>query len=283
MQSEMSRVLQFRAREEWTPEEVREELNQILNSQLFAKSVRLSRFLRTSVEYLLEGKAELFKEYTVGVEVYERHPSYDPTLDSIVRTEARRLRAKLKEYYSHAASGTSIMILLVAGSYIPTIKVRDSVQIEGKARHVNPLLPWADNDVLHLAILPFRARSMDLLAEHLACDLEDELTHQLSQRPGIRVFRTSSINCSDALDQIRTWNSSEVQLVIHGCVRQSHGDVSVDIQLSNLSGMILWSKRFDRQALSGCDNDLRTAVLTAILGSVAPGGETVCDSAAFNL
>lgn len=35
------------------------------------------------------------KEYLIGTEVYERKPSYHPGEDSIVRSEARRLRRKL--------------------------------------------------------------------------------------------------------------------------------------------------------------------------------------------
>ncbi len=41
----------------------------------------------------------VLKEYVIGTEVYDRKPPYHPSQDSIVRTEARRLRAKLKEYY----------------------------------------------------------------------------------------------------------------------------------------------------------------------------------------
>src|ERR1700733_11819634 len=86
--------------ETWTHDEVRDELGRILKSRFFIKSIRLSCFLSTAVDYLLEGKAHCFKEYTVGTEVYKRSASYDPTVDTIVRTEARRLRTKLREYYS---------------------------------------------------------------------------------------------------------------------------------------------------------------------------------------
>src|ERR1700733_15055166 len=85
----------------WTHGEVRDELNRILKSRFFLKSIRLSSFLATAVEYLLAGKTDCFKEYTVGTEVYKRPASYDPTLDTIVRTEARRLRTKLRDYYSN--------------------------------------------------------------------------------------------------------------------------------------------------------------------------------------
>jgi len=46
------------------------------------------------------------KEYLIGTEVYHRPTSYHPSEDSIVRSEARRLRSKLKEYYDSVGKDT---------------------------------------------------------------------------------------------------------------------------------------------------------------------------------
>ena len=81
------------------PEErIREALSRILESSIFAQSHRLSRFLRFTIETTLTGKEETLKEYLIGIAVYERKPSYLPTEDAIVRSEAHRLRSKLKKY-----------------------------------------------------------------------------------------------------------------------------------------------------------------------------------------
>ena len=37
----------------------------------------------------------------MGVEVFGKEASFDPRTDTIVRTEARRLRHKLAEYYQY--------------------------------------------------------------------------------------------------------------------------------------------------------------------------------------
>src|ERR1035441_3703221 len=71
---------------------IREQLVRILRSSIFASSTRLVRFLRFVVETTLEGRAGYLKEYVIGTEVYDRKPPYEPSQDSIVRTEARRLR-----------------------------------------------------------------------------------------------------------------------------------------------------------------------------------------------
>ena len=259
------RVLQFWPQGEQSQDEVREELEQILRSRFFIKSARLCRFLRTAVEYLLAGKADLFKEYTVGVEVYDRLPSYDPNQDSIVRTEARRLRAKLREYYANTPPRRSIMILLSVGSYVPMITLRPSAAQDG-----NPIPPSslkAFGDALHLAIFPFRARSGDESALRKACDLEDELMRHLSQHSGIKLFGTPPGGEWDPFELLRLWNSAGVQFVVNGRVRHFGSDVTADIQLLTLSGMVLWAKRFDCRHSGSLNDDFRSSLLAAVFNS----------------
>ena len=103
-------------------EAIREELSRILESSIFVQSDRLSRFLRYTVETTLAGDAETLKEYLIGTEVYERKPPYHPSVDSIVRSEARRLRSKLKEYYESAGKSDPVFIYYRPGSYIPAFR-----------------------------------------------------------------------------------------------------------------------------------------------------------------
>ena len=80
--------------------DIRAELDRILASKGFATAGRLSKLLRYVVEKTLAGETDQLKEYSVGVEVFDRDEKYDPRLDSIVRVEAGRLRTKLDEYYN---------------------------------------------------------------------------------------------------------------------------------------------------------------------------------------
>lgn len=83
-----------------SPPNPREELERVLSSSCFARSEGLSRLLRFLVERQLEGKGNELKESLIGVQVYGRNPDYDPKLDSTVRSEMTRLRARLEKYYS---------------------------------------------------------------------------------------------------------------------------------------------------------------------------------------
>lgn len=104
--------------------EVREQLQRIIDSDVFRRSVRMERFLTLAVERTLLGHPDDLKEYTLGRDVFDRGDSYDPRLDSIVRVEAQRLRRKLREYYQSQGSRDLVIIGFPAGSYVPVFQYR---------------------------------------------------------------------------------------------------------------------------------------------------------------
>ena len=114
-------------------EAIREELSRILESPVFVQSDRLGQFLRYTVEATLAGDAEILKEYLIGTDVYQRKPPYHPSVDSIVRSEARRLRSKLKEYYESVGRNDSVFIYYRPGSYVPAFRRRDNQEGGGLA------------------------------------------------------------------------------------------------------------------------------------------------------
>jgi hypothetical protein len=65
------------------------------------------------------GRNEAIKEYSLGLTVFDRGASFDPKADTIVRVQARRLRAKLAEYYEHSSQTAAVIIDLPKGAYIP--------------------------------------------------------------------------------------------------------------------------------------------------------------------
>src|SRR5580704_10571856 len=103
---------------------IEEHLQRILVSKAFATSARMSRFLRFAVERALRGESEQLKEYVLGVEVFDRRPSYDPRVDPIVRVEARRLRSKLESYYDSEGRGDELIIEFPKGTYAPVFRER---------------------------------------------------------------------------------------------------------------------------------------------------------------
>jgi adenylate cyclase len=105
-------------------DEVRAELDRVLASDVFAASARLQRFLRYVVEQSLQGKGDELKEYSIGTSVFDRDEQYDPRIDSIVRVEAGRLRAKLDEYYNGTGASDELVIRIPRGTYAPVFERR---------------------------------------------------------------------------------------------------------------------------------------------------------------
>lgn len=109
------------------PSQVREELNRVLSSPKFRKSQSHCEFLRFVVERRL--KAATVREDEIGVTVYRRGEGFDPSEDAIVRVEASRLRARLKEFYEEAGSSTGLRLELPKRGFMPVF-VTEGGQME---------------------------------------------------------------------------------------------------------------------------------------------------------
>jgi len=105
-------------------EDVRRQLSALLRSQSFAQAPSLSRLLSHIVERTLDGRSADLKEYSLGVDVFDRGEAFDPRVDTIVRAQARRLRTKLREYYDGEGRDAAVVIDLVKGHYVPSFALR---------------------------------------------------------------------------------------------------------------------------------------------------------------
>lgn len=107
------------AAEQISADAIRAQLRKMSGCKLFAHCPRLRRFLEFTVEEALAGNQGRLKEYFIGVEVFGKPDSFDPRLDSIVRVEARRLRAKVIKYYETLGKEDDFAILYRRGDYVP--------------------------------------------------------------------------------------------------------------------------------------------------------------------
>ncbi len=110
---------------EWHPqtrqdrEAVLSELESVLASPHFCNSKRYPSLLRFLVESALAGKAEILKERTLGIEVFDRPADYDTNADTVVRYTAGEIRKRLLLYYSEQRQSSPIRISLPVGTYVP--------------------------------------------------------------------------------------------------------------------------------------------------------------------
>jgi len=98
---------------------IEDQAARILASPAFQKSKRLSRFLSYAVTNTLQGNESSLKETVLGLDVFDRGSGFDPRVDPIVRIDARRLRARVSEYYESDGASDPIIIQFAPGSYVP--------------------------------------------------------------------------------------------------------------------------------------------------------------------
>ena len=103
-------------------EQVREELGRVLASHEFRASRRSQDFLKYVVENTLQGHADVLKERTIGIEVFGRSTSYDPSDDATVRVKAGEVRKRLGLYYSTEGAHNPLRIELPSGAYVPEFR-----------------------------------------------------------------------------------------------------------------------------------------------------------------
>src|SRR5215510_2219544 len=247
---------------------VRRELDTILSSSRFVQSKRLRDFLRFVVERHLDGKDDELKETLLAIEVFGRRADYDPKQDSIVRTEAGRLRSKLIEYYAGEGRNDSVIIELPKGRYTPVFRISDVADADDKrtlhsrwsriglvtlSLAIAVIGYWwvgHQNLPIDIAVLPLKNLSPDAANEYFADGLTDEIIGDLSVIEGLAVrSRTSSFVFKNAPRNLgEVGKQLDVDYVVEGSVLRDGGRLRINAQLVRVrDDFMLWSGRFDRE------------------------------------
>ncbi len=223
---------------------LRDEVGRVLSSACFARSDRTSKLLRFLVERQLEGRENELKESVIGVEVFGRRPDYDPKVDSTVRTEATRLRARLNKYYSTEGSQNPIVIDLPKGGYVPSFRQPDSVPdvqragskrfwlvavLAGFAVITTAIGAWwvlRQSGPIPIGVLPLTNLSQDPANDYFADGLTNEIIRNLSIIDGLAVrSQTSSFSFNGKPPNVREAGKQlGADYILEGpsCVRDSN-------------------------------------------------------------
>jgi hypothetical protein len=97
----------------------------ITESQHFAKSPLLSKFLLFICERYLLGAAEELTEHNIGILVFRRRAGYKTSEDNIVRNYARQLRQRLDQYFDGPGQHEALRITIPRG-YSPVFEPKGS-------------------------------------------------------------------------------------------------------------------------------------------------------------
>ena len=245
-------------------ESVRTQLARILASDGFISSQRLCRFLRFIVERTLEHNLDRLKEFVVAMEVFDRDDKYDPSIDSIVRVEARRLRTKLKAYYDGAGRSDSVLIGLRPGSYVPLFR---PLTAAGKPAPSAPISTASDYTTI--AVLPFVNMSPEPEQDYFCDGITEEIINVLASIEGLAVVaRTSAFQFKgQALDVREIGQRLGAQVVVEGSVRKSGDHLRITAQaIDAIRGVHLWSETYRRELkdVFAIQEEISTAVAATL-------------------
>lgn len=125
-----------------SPDEVRLQLARILASAEFSRATRLRDFLQYAVNSVLDGREDRLDSYVIAEFVFGRGGAFDPETDSIVRTEAARLRERLDRYYENSGSRDRVRISLNRGDYLPIFLIQPPRTAWQRAFHALRRSAW---------------------------------------------------------------------------------------------------------------------------------------------
>lgn len=243
-------------------EVVERHLQRVLASPGFVRNERMSRFLRFIVERQLHGREGELKESLIGIEVFGRKPGFDPQHDSIVRTEAGRLRSRLSEYYTSEGKDDPMIIELPKGGYVPVFRRQDekhfrawlAVALAGFVVALAVVVWWRVQRLtvpISIAVLPFENVSHNAAEDYLADGLTDELIRNLSAFDGLTPrSRTSSFALKGKPRNIRqAGRELAADYIVEGSVFRSGERLRIDAQLVRAyDDSPVWSGKFERPA-----------------------------------
>jgi adenylate cyclase len=221
---------------------VADQLARIVNNPRFISSPRLCRFLTHIVNRTIHGDLDNLKEFSIAVEVFDRSSEYDPSIDATVRVEARRLRAKLKEYYEDSGKNDAVLIGLRPGSYLPIFRWLDPQPQEIGA--------GIQAGTASVAVLPFVNMSSDQEQDYFCDGISEEIINLLTHIAGLKVIaRSSSFQFKGMSVDIReVGRRLDADVVVEGSVRKAGSQLRITAQASETdSGHQLWSETFGRE------------------------------------
>src|SRR5258708_24335636 len=100
------------------------QIEKLVNSHVLHGSESLCKLLRYLAKHALDHPGQPIKEYQIATEVFARSGDFDPQVDSMVRVQAGRLRAKLSEYYNSDGAEDAVVVELPKGTYILSLHHR---------------------------------------------------------------------------------------------------------------------------------------------------------------
>jgi len=118
------------------------QIEKLIGSLTLHGSESLCKLLRYLAERAMDQPGVPVKEYQIATEVFGRPRNFDPRLDSTVRVQTGRLRAKLQEYYSTKEGNSDpVLVEIPKGAYLVSFVRREPPVASAPVAAEAPPLP----------------------------------------------------------------------------------------------------------------------------------------------
>ena len=221
------------------------QLENILAHPPFSSADRLTIFLRYVVSESLEGRAALLKQFSIGIDVFDRGETFDPATDPIVRIQAGRVRRALARYYTEAGTADPIRIAIPVGSYAAVFSYAENIGADAPASGASAS-PTGMSPMPVIAVMPFIDQSHEPLKQYLINGMLEELSAELSRFTAISVIAYSSAVQSPANETspLALARAMGADFTLHGTVRADARELRITLHLLNTgTGEKVWSHR----------------------------------------
>jgi TolB-like protein len=247
-------------------------LEKIVSSRAFTRSDFLKRFLKFLVAKVLRSEEHQIKEYSLAIEVFGRKDSFDPKIDTIVRVQAHRFRAKLNQYYRTEGSNEQLRIDIPKGSYIPVITTLRNTNTNVSVRkHICRSSPRC-----RILILPFSDLSRKACSDHTLIDaIAETLIDDLALTDALEVVARISLPSSKRHQHDLSYLGKQLKLdvVLKGSMQIVKRVLRVKARLVSVSTeSVVWSTTFDLSYLDRLtvQEQISSTIVPSIVALVAP-------------
>lgn len=207
-------------------ENVRAALDRLLSSTAFTGVRRSKQLLHYLVEEVLADRGVMISEYSVAHDVFERDHTFDPAVDSCVRTEMWRLRKRLRDFYSGEGAGDPLRIDFSQRLMAPQFHRAPSLpQAKGPGRSI----------LIEIAPSPNRSDEEREFADHLGAEIAQSLIHVPHVRPYLRGDRNQQF---DARLRCHVRETESAFRVVTTLLDEATGEVLASESFSQVTGSV---------------------------------------------
>jgi TolB-like protein len=224
--------------------EILDQLTRITESAEFASKPTMCKFLSYLVTEYIEGRGDLIKGYSIGIDVFVQGHNFDPDQNALVRINAGRLRRLLKVYYLEDGVNDPIKIDIPKGNYKPVVSQHTS-SIQPKQEESSPVSK--KTELTTITVQPFRNLTNNDELEYFCFGFSQELSSSLTKFDDLRIIGTT-VRPQDSPTEnsyLQYLSQHEIGYVIDGDIKSMGPHLKLSIQLIDVADNTqIWGGNF---------------------------------------